>query len=332
VIRMPCWVQRLALLSMVASPLSAQSMPAADRTRIAEAYRIADTFGDRMWSGWSSAPFALLLVTEDREFLIRHPKPDATFKRAGYDSLLHSEVFVRPRVFAPDLLATFPIGPGVPTIVMGQPDATKRTSAQWVITALHEHFHQWQMSSPGYFAAVDSLNLSNGDKTGMWMINFPFPYQSPPVDAATAEMALDLKGLLEASNPDTLSAWLSRYYSAQQSLRELLSDEEYRYFAFQLWQEGVARYTEYRLAQLVAEGYQPSPEIQALPDYVPLEHVVQSLRDDIYSGIGQPDLAANGRVDLYPLGAATALVLDRVAPDWKSEYLRRRFDLQRYFP
>lgn len=326
------WVQRLVLLSITAGTLSAQSMPGDDRIRIAEAYRIADQFADRMWPGWSSAPFALLLVTEDREYLVRHPKPDATFKRVGYDSLLRSDVFVRPRVFAPDLLATFPIGPGVPTIVMGQPEATKRASAQWVITALHEHFHQWQMSSPGYFAAVDSLKLSNGDKTGMWMINFPFPYQSPPVDDAIAGMAGDLKGLLEVANADTLSALLSEYYSAQQSLRELLSDAEYRYFAFQLWQEGVARYTEYRLAQMVAEGYQPSPEIQALPDYVPLEHVVQSLRDDIYAGIGQPDLAANGRVDLYPLGAATALVLDRVAPDWKSEYLRRRFDLQRCFP
>ncbi len=325
-------IQTLVVAFAFAGSVRAQSMPAADRARIAEAYRVADRYADRMWPGWSSAPFALLLVTEDREFLVRHPKPDASFRRIGYDSLLHSDVFVRARVFAPNLLATFPLGAGIPTIVMGQPEPTQRASAQWVFTALHEHFHQWQMSSPGYFAAVDSLRLSHGDQTGMWMLNFPFPYQSAPVDAACAEMAGDLLAMLEGSSVDTLASRLGDYFAAHRSLQELLTDDEYRYFAFQLWQEGVARYTEYRLAQLVAEGYQPSAEIQALPDYVPLEHVVESLRDDIYAGIGQPDLAANGRTDLYPLGAATALVLDRISPDWKSQYLRRRFDLQRYFP
>jgi len=57
----------------VAQPTA--SMTPADRTRIAEAYRLADKLGDRLWAGWSKTPFAVLLVTSDREFLIRHPAP-----------------------------------------------------------------------------------------------------------------------------------------------------------------------------------------------------------------------------------------------------------------
>jgi len=45
----------------------AQNQPvlsAIDRTRLAEAFRL-DQIGERVWPGWSKAPFAVLLVTPD---------------------------------------------------------------------------------------------------------------------------------------------------------------------------------------------------------------------------------------------------------------------------
>src|SRR4051794_38443711 len=96
----------VVLLSSV--PLRAQSPTLApdDRIRIAEAFRLADAVGDQIWPAWTSAPFAILLVTPEREFLIRHPRPTPDFTPLGYDSLLQSEVLVRPRQFPPNLLAT----------------------------------------------------------------------------------------------------------------------------------------------------------------------------------------------------------------------------------
>ena len=72
-----------------------------DRIRLAEAFRLADAIGNEVWPGWSSAPFAVLLVTPEQEFLIRHPAPSPDFVAGDDDSLLGSRVYARPRVLSP---------------------------------------------------------------------------------------------------------------------------------------------------------------------------------------------------------------------------------------
>ena len=46
---------------------------------------------------------------------------------------------------------------------------------------MHEHFHQLQWAQPEYLKAIDDLGLSKGDATGMWMLNYPFPYDDPEI-------------------------------------------------------------------------------------------------------------------------------------------------------
>src|ERR1700720_1987030 len=98
------------------------SIPDVDRTRIAEAFNLGDSIGDVVWKGWNKAPFALLLVTSEYEFLIRHPKPSADFMLLGYDSHLKSDVYFRKRTQPTHFLATFPAigGSMISTIVVGQ--------------------------------------------------------------------------------------------------------------------------------------------------------------------------------------------------------------------
>src|SRR5687767_6086355 len=83
-------------------------LPEVDRTRLAEAYRLGDALGNRVWPGWDKAPFAVLLVTPEYEFLVRHPKPSSNFTLVGYDPLLKSSVHLRKRTHPVNLLATFP--------------------------------------------------------------------------------------------------------------------------------------------------------------------------------------------------------------------------------
>ena len=45
-----------------------------DRVRLAEAFKLSEALGDELWAGWSKAPLAVLLVTPQKEFLIRHPR------------------------------------------------------------------------------------------------------------------------------------------------------------------------------------------------------------------------------------------------------------------
>src|SRR5262245_44746950 len=241
---------------------TAQDKPALseiDRTRLAEAFRLADQIGDQVWPGWSKAPFAVLLVTSQYEFLMRHPQPSADFTKLGYDPLLKSDVYFRKRSYPTNFLATFPAVRGnmTSTSVVGQAEHTSaKTSTPWVVVLLHEHFHQLQDSQPNFYADVNSLNLSHGDQTGMWMLNYAFPYDRTDVQEQFVAMSLALDAAIKAA-PAERQKRVRDYLEAQQKFQTLVSPDDYRYFSFQFWKEGIARYTEYQIARLAAAKFRP---------------------------------------------------------------------------
>src|SRR5437868_215056 len=140
-------------------------IPHDDEVRLAELYSVAAKYQESVWPGWSKAPFSIVLVAPETEFLIRRAEEPPGFEPVGDSALLHSPVFARQRQFPKRLLATFPVfGDRIPVIVIGEPKNTEaKTSTPWLITAMHEHFHQLQESQPGLYEAMDKLGLSNGD-------------------------------------------------------------------------------------------------------------------------------------------------------------------------
>ena len=319
------------------APVARSSTPAAapatatlasdDRIRIAEAFRLGEAIGDSIWPGWTSAPFAVLLVTPEYEFLVRHPHPSSDFMRIGYDSLLGSEVLVRERKLSPTLLATFPAVGGVSTIVVGQPRATAKSSTEWVLTLLHEHFHQLQQSRPDYFARVEALGLARGDRTGMWMLNYAFPYDSSVVQTRFGALAAHLDSALSAAAPDARqSHWLAARV-ARAALRAALTPDDDRYLAFQMWQEGVARYTELHAARFAARHFTPSATFRALPDYVSFDEAAARITAGIDAGLRAP-LGRDRRVAFYPVGAAYALMLDEANSEWREGYVAGKMELE----
>jgi len=328
---------RFALMLFVlaiAPAAAAQTRPAlseVDRVRMAEAFRLADQLGDRLWKDWHRAPFAILLVTPAHEFLIRHPKPSSDFTRLGYDSLLKSEVYYRPRVFQTNLLATFPAVGGIATIVVGQAESTAaKTSTPWVATLLHEHFHQLQNSQPDYYTGVQALNLARGDQTGSWMLNYAFPYESAEVNQLTADLSRQLAAALAAGKMD-FAARLADYLRTRQQLKARLAADDYKYLAFQLWQEGMARYTEYRIARLAADAYRPTKAFRMLKDYTPFAAVADRLRQNITTELQNLPLKNYKRVAFYYLGAGEGLLLDRADRKWQARYFKEPFSTDSYF-
>ena len=306
-------------------------LPETDRIRLAEAFRLGETVRNKIWKDWSRAPFAVLLITSEHEFLIRHPRPSADFALIGFDELLKSNVYFRKRVFQKDFLATFPAVGGVWTIVVGQAEnTTAKTSTPWVVTVLHEHFHQLQDSWPGMTDAVAALNLARGDTMGRWMLNFPFPYES----ADLAKQAANVSGLLLQaiqSGGSDLSARLSAYLQAREQLKKMLNADDYKYLSFQLWKEGIARYTEYHVAKAAAESYSPSKEFRGLPDYSPFKDTADSLLKGITRDLQALSLASDKRIAFYSLGAGEGLLLDRANPEWRQRYLTDLFFLEKHF-
>ena len=134
-----------------------------DRVRLAEAFRLAERVRSEVWPGWQRTAMAVLLVTDSTEYLVGHPRPTSEFAPLGPGLRPRAAKCLRgARRFPPTLLATFPAVGGIATIVVGTAERTGKSSAEWVLTLLHEHFHQWQSSLPDYYARATALGLAAG--------------------------------------------------------------------------------------------------------------------------------------------------------------------------
>jgi hypothetical protein len=334
------WDMRTSLIAVlglvfVAPAVHAQkppTLPEADRIRIAEGFRLADALGNRVWPDWDRAPFAVILVTPDHEFLIRHPKPSDDFTLVGEDALLRGKVWYRKRKNPTSFLATFPAVGGVSTVVIGQAENTEaKHSTRWVITLLHEHFHQLQDSQPRFYADVDALGLARGDQSGMWMLNYPFPYTTPVIKEHFSVMSRALAEALRARQKPEFSDKLAAYVGSRKRFRSLLGADDYKYFAFQLWKEGIARYTEYHLAELAAAEYRPSKEFQGLKDYQTFKEVKEDILSRMEKELDSVQLDKAKRTVVYNFGAAEGLILDHARPGWRKRYFEEKFSLDQHF-
>ena len=136
--------------------------------------------------------------------------------------------------------------------------------------------------------------------------------------------------LLEAINTKSAEK-LSDYLKARDTLKQMLSPDDYRYFSFQLWKEGIARYTEYQVAQWAAAKYQPTREFQTLKDFTTFSAAADQQRDLIVHELSTLKLKNYKRVAFYPIGAAEGLLLDQSNPKWRSRYFAEKFDNSSYF-
>ena len=105
----------------------------------------------------------------------------------------------------------------------------------------------------------------------------------------------------------------------------------YKYFSFQLWQEGFTRYTEYRLAQLAASSYKPTAAFRALKDYTPFSEAATKMLAGIKAEVLKPALSEHQREVVYGFGASEALLLERANPQWHRRYFAEKFQTGNYF-
>jgi hypothetical protein len=304
------------ILSATLCAQSAKPLPAEDAVRIAEFYRLADQIQDKIWPGWSKTPAPLVLVTADTEYLTRFPAPPKDFQKVGDD------VYARPRQFATNLQATFPAFGMPPVIVIGEPASTSsKTSTPWLIIVMHEHFHQLQWAQPNYLKAIDELGLSKGDATGMWMLNYPFPYEVPEIAEAFGHLRDTLLAALAEVDQQKFAPLAKQYLKERKQFFAQFLPGDRKYFSFQLWQEGVARYTQIKAAEAAAD-YQPSTAFAALPDYTPFSSYGLTARSRTLDELKHIDITQSKREAFYSFGAAEGLLLDRINPTWKEQYFQ----------
>ena len=298
-------------------------LPQQDAILIAEAYNLWKSLGDRIWTGWTAVPMPLLYVTHEYEYAIGFPKPLAGFRPLDRSALINQTIQTRKRVLDLDLSASFPID-GVHAVVIGTPAALEKSPGEWVLTATHEMFHVLQYSR-GASEKIRSLALGS-ESDASWQLNFPFPYKDMDVmrlvhlQSYPIYLAVNVTDESEMKYNAGTAVEAVRVY---QSLLQRQSPEGkfYRYSQFQEWTEGIAFYSEYKIAEAANnESYQPTDAFRQLPGY----KSYQQIWDESYKGriflVKHAGRAAQSRTTFYHLGLGKGLLLDRLMPDWKTRY------------
>jgi hypothetical protein len=299
------WLSSFLLCTTLAvTHLEAQSAPPAEtRQGVVDAFALADRVGEEVWPGWSVAPTQLLLVGDSLEYFLSAPRS------AKVD-------WTRRRIFSPTFQATFPAVGGVPTIVIGTVAGTGTPRDRWPLVVLHEHFHQLQYSRPDYYTGLNALGLARGDTTGMWALNFPFPYDSSAVQGAVRSWAAAMRMALIAA-PRDRGALVAKSDEAKRAVDALLTADERRYLDFQLWQEGVPRWIELAVARAGRRAGLVTAETLAWQE------------QRLVTALDRIDLGAQRREVVYPLGAAWAELMERQGVNWKERYFEKMFELGR---
>ena len=297
------WASSLSFfLFSAAQPI--QTVPTQVITTLKEVRDVAST-GDEIWPGFSSAPFGFLYVGDIGEVLLcDHRIPDG-FTRSDPIDGLECNVATGPSSWRkPFLLASMPaFGPGE-VIVMGSPEATQQELIDWRRTVLHEHFHQWQGHLPDFYSKVKALDLSGGDTSGMWMINYAFPYEERGVGDAYREAATKLLAALNADSKD-LDRATAAYWAARQRFADSVTPEQWRYYDFQLWKEGVARWTEVEIARKIGGDWRENADNRWA---------------EVKKELANASLADAKRITVYAYGAAEAALLERHGKSWRACY------------
>ena len=302
--------------SATAAPI-VTTPPAADAANIALSATIAQRVGDRIWPDWSKTKFAIDLLTAGGPVEVNFDKP------------------VPVPSFPPQMEASFPFSNGVPTIVIGEPQFTQaKTPIRWSVTLLHEHFHQWQYSWPQYNSSVKNLGLAPpGDTNAMWMLNYPFPYSDAAIGTAYSVMTHRLAEAIRGIGTPEFGAQFQSYLVGRKQFAAMLKPNDYKYFAFQCWQEGTARYTEIAVARAAVDEHTRDQSFlsddQAAALALDAQHTYSRVLGQLEE---QGPLANDERSNFYAVGAAEALLLDRVSPGWHQRYLGPRMDLSALFP
>ena len=301
-----------------------------DKIRIREAINISKQMGEKIWNGINKVPFVILLVTDSLEFLVNHPYPSDDFKLSEDDKILNTKILYRKRLFPDFYLATFPAVNRVNCIVVGTPEKTNKNSSDWTITLLHEHFHQYQFTSQHYYDKVNALDLSGDDETGMWQLNYAFPYDNSNVIEQFKKYTSALLKVISSIEKKSFKKDFRNYLTQRKRLKNALSPSDYRYFSFQIWQEGIARYTEYKFIKAL-DNYTPTPEMAQIEDFTPFN----SLKDKFYlselNSIATSKLEKDKRVSFYAIGFAEGILLDKQNPMWQEKYLTDKFYIENYF-
>lgn len=298
-----------------------------DKNRLILFMQASEKFGESVWPNWQDAPRSLILVNDEYEFLIWHENPTTDFKLSEDHHDL-GPIYFRKRTFGKNYLAAFPAIDSTPTIVVGTAVNTQaKTGADWIATLTHEHFHQLQYTQKGYYKQAAELDLNHGQIGSDWMLNYPFPYYDQEVVAHFKHMGQALHRAIHTGSQHDLQIYLTM----KNHLKTIVSENDYKYFLFQLWQEGIARYTENQFLIILRKHYDTKSTLSGISSNKDFSSAHAHLLKRTFAALQDPEIDKYQRLAFYAFGAGEAMILDKIQPNWKTHYFKQLFNTDLFF-
>ena len=216
-----------------------------------------------------------------------------------------------------------------PTVVGGQPAKTyAKNSTRWVLAVNHEFFYAYQFSNPAYEQTLRAMTLAIGDPTGSWMIQYSFPYGKNGINTFFSAYIHLLDKAVDPKNDRAVDKkTLLNLSKKRQDVFSQLSYNNSQYFRLQVWQEGIARYFEYKLALKASKDYHPTPAFNRLQNVIPFARAASEINNNMQAVLPRMTLSGQKRLTFYYVGFAEGLLLDRISPHWKHDNFDSIFNL-----
>ncbi|MEQ8765079.1 MAG: hypothetical protein RL885_14195 [Planctomycetota bacterium] len=292
-----------------------RSLEMQDVARVAELYRLTDTFGPALWPGFDTRQIPIAVNHDDREeMLFAHPAPPSEFEPTDALRIAGQPVLIR------DGSTRYgPRGGGWAVDLAGHQTAyvctlqPRQSTEEYLSLLIHECFHVYQRR----FQAMPSAG---------WK-------EAPEDDAEyCARIGLEsavLQAMLVTEDDERIRELARQFVAVRQARYALLDEAQIRGEAINEYNEGTATYVQARLYQLLADRGAPEPESE-IAHYGRFENAGR-LYADTLSRIDPPDdQLIQFHHCQYQNGMAICLALDRLRPSWKMEMKeagRTQYDL-----
>lgn len=308
------------LLALLASAAGAAAPPLpspAIRAMIHDVRVWTTIDGEKLWPGFARAPVPIDLIDDRHETLFCRRQAKG-FAWRGRDKITGCAMLSRPRVLNRDLAASLDIDENVQAIAIGLPATLDMSALAWRATLLHEAFHQYQSALPGYRAAVQRVRATLHAKQADWPLTYAFPYGNADVGRAFAAMTAAARQFLTAGSGTLKQQAMIDYVHARHIARTTVTPADWRYYEFQVGQEGVARWTEIELTERAGRR-DPAMATEA--------HERRAGLANSLNAIDEQGLRVWKRGALYVYGAIEAEMLNQADAGWRDAYRRDPFGL-----
>lgn len=339
-----------------------------DKARLSEALHMRRELGDVLWPGWGPADIPMILYNEEYVFLAGYPDPPAGWitipggQKQGVaweavpDDALAGQAYYWQRLVHQD------ISPQAFVVMIGQRWVSSLTSYDWmeikmgddfqteapsmiqpifpyrlaarlflsaaggkdlyICALLHESFHAYEGSmNPTRLSAAETVFNGNQSR---------YPRDS---EVFTEDWKVELNLLADAvqTKSDAELIERTRQFLIQRQQRRAAAGLDVALIELERqkeWEEGLAKYTELSIWRLAATtaSYHPLPVMAGDPGF------------GKYAAFGQRwsqeteqirRMASDeGDVRFYYSGFAQAVLLDRLAPDWRIKALTENVPLE----